>query len=272
MAELSLHHLTMIDASPLELVDAAAAGRFDYCGIRLVAPRPGDPFADIVDDPRAVGELRRRLDDTGVKLLDIEAIWLGPDTDIATLRRPLEVGAGLGARYVLTVGYDEDLPRLADNFGRLCDLAGALRMTVMLEFITYCTIRSLGEARVMVETCGRANAGILVDTLQFFRSGAQPADLDGIPARLFPYMQLCDGARAAPASVEARRREARTDRRLPGAGELPVGELLRHLPRGIPFSLEAPTVALKGLPYVEQGIIAGDAVRAFLAGIDWPPG
>jgi hypothetical protein len=68
----------------------------------------------------------------------------------------------------------------------------------------------------------------------------------------------------APDSIEGRRREARTDRRLPGQGELPVADLLRHLPRDIVLSVEAPTTALRGLPYAEQGRIAGAATRAFL--------
>ena len=38
MHKLSLHHLTMLDAHPLQLVDAAQAGGFDYYGLRVVAP------------------------------------------------------------------------------------------------------------------------------------------------------------------------------------------------------------------------------------------
>lgn len=266
MTRLSLHHLTMIEAHPLELIEAAAAGGFDHCGIRLVAPRPGDPLIDIAGDAEIVRQVGRRLKDAGVTLLDIEAIWLGPDTRVEALSQPLEVGAGLGARYVLVVGYDEDRARLSDNFSRLCDLASGLGMTVMLEFITYCSIRSLQQARDMVASSGRTNAGVLVDTLQFFRSGARPADLDGMSPDLFPYMQLCDAPLRAPDGLEARRHEARTDRRLPGAGELPLRELLRHLPRGITLSLEAPTAALRGRPYFEQGRIAGQVLRAFLVG------
>ena len=262
---LSLHHLTMIEAHPLQLVEAAAAGSFDCCGIRLVAPRPGDPLVDIAGDRETVRQIGRRLKDAGVQLLDIEAIWLSPDTDIETLRLPLEVGASLGAKYVLVVGFDDDRARLADNFGRLCDLAATLGMTVMLEFITYCTIGSLHEARAMVEGSGRTNAGILIDTLQFFRSGAAPSELDGLPSHLFSYMQICDAPRRPPETIEARRHEARTDRRLPGQGELPVHDLLRHLPAGIPLALEAPCAALRGLPPIEQGKRAGAALRAFLA-------
>lgn len=262
---LSLHHLTMIEAHPLQLVEAAAAGGFDCCGIRLVAPRPGDPLVDIAGDRETVRRVGQRLKDSGVQLLDIEAIWLSPNTQVETLRLPLEVGASLGAKYVLVVGFDEDRSRLADNFGRLCDLAATFGLTVMLEFITYCTVRSLAEACAMVDASGRANAGILIDTLQFFRSGAAPTELDGLPARLFHYMQICDAPLPAPETIEARRHEARTDRRLPGQGELPVGDLLRHLPADIPLALEAPCEALRGLPYVEQGRHAGEVLRAFLA-------
>ena len=268
MPILSLHHLTMIDAHPLQLIDAAAAGGFNHCGIRLVAPRPGDPLIDIAGDVAAVREVGRRLKDTGIRLLDIEAIWLGPATDIETLRRPLAAGAELGARYVLAVGYDDDRFRLTENFGRLCDLAAQHGMTVMLEFITYCSIRTLGEARALVEESGRRNAGVLIDTLQFFRSGARPGDLDAVPPDLLHYMQLCDAPRDGPTSIDARRHEARTDRRLPGAGELPLDELLRHLPANIPISLEAPTAALRGRRYAEQGRIAGEAMRTFLAALN----
>ena len=61
MGFLSLHHLTMIAAHPLELVDAAAAGGFDFCGFRLVAPMPTDRIVDVVSDPALVRMIDRRL-------------------------------------------------------------------------------------------------------------------------------------------------------------------------------------------------------------------
>ena len=39
---LSLAHMTVLDAHPLELVDAAVAGHFDAIGLRIVAPAPTD--------------------------------------------------------------------------------------------------------------------------------------------------------------------------------------------------------------------------------------
>jgi hypothetical protein len=77
-------------------------------------------------------------------------------------------------------------------------------------------------------------------------------------------MQICDGLHEAPASIDLRRQEARTDRRLPGEGELPIQSLLNHLPKNITLSVEAPTRRLRGLAFVDQGKIIGEVTRGFL--------
>lgn len=270
MQALSLHHLTMLAAHPLELVDAAAAGGFEYCGIRLVAPMAGDPCFDVAGHPAMVRELEQRLHATGVRLLDIEALWLQPATRIADLEPVLAAGQRLGARHVLAVGFDPDEARLLDNFCRLCESAARHGLGVSLEFITYCNVGTLAQALSLIRRSGMANAHLLIDTLQFFRSGAVPADLAGVDASLMPYMQLCDGPRQGPATLEERRREARTARLLPGEGGLPVADLLRALPRSIPLSVEAPTLSLaeSGLPFDAQARIVGDATRRFLAALE----
>src|SRR3954462_11776836 len=43
LPRLSLCPLTIIRASPREMVQAAAVGGFNAVGLRLIAPRPGDP-------------------------------------------------------------------------------------------------------------------------------------------------------------------------------------------------------------------------------------
>ena len=265
MAELSLHHLTMLPAHPLELVTAAAEGGFEYCGLRFVAPMVTDSIIDVAGNPALIREIGARLRSTGVRLLDIEAIWLQPGTDVNTLVPALEAGRELGARGTLAVGYDADDARLLDNFCRLCEAAARLEMNVALEFITYCNIGTLGQAQALVARSGQPNARLLIDALQFFRSGAAPTELAAVDPALIPYMQLCDGLRASPVTVDQRRREARTDRRLPGEGELPIAELLGALPAGIPISIEAPTLRLAGLPFNEQARIVGAATRKFLA-------
>lgn len=264
MNVLSLHHLTMLSAHPLELISAAEAGGFEYCGLRLIAPMEGDPVVDVPGNPALVRDLQRRLETTGVGLLDIEAIWLQPRTDVRELEPALEVGRRLGAHHVLSVGFDDDKSRLLDNFCALCVLAARYDMDVDLEFISYCSIATLDQAMALIDAGRQPNARLLVDTLQFFRSGASPADLEKVSPEKIAYMQLCDGMRIAPQSIDERRREARTARMLPGEGELPVDALLRQMPDDIPLSVEAPTLKLAGRPYDEQARIIGAVTRRFL--------
>jgi sugar phosphate isomerase/epimerase len=109
------------------------------------------------------------------------------------------------------------------------------------------------------------NAKLLIDALQFFRSGATAGDLASVDPSLLPSMQLSDGPRAAPPSVEGRKIEARTARLLPGEGQLPIASLVEAMPRDIPISVEAPTRRLAGLPFPDQARIVADATRRFLA-------
>lgn len=268
MHELSLHHLTILDAHPLELVDAAAAAGFEYCGLRLVAPTGAAPVVDVPGDPALVRELRARFDATGVRLLDIEAVWLNAETDIASLLLVLETGRVLGARHVLCVGNDNERGRQLDNFGRLCEAADAFGLSVGLESITYCAVGTPADALDMVRASAQPNARVLIDALQFFRSGATIDQVGTIDPALIEYIQICDAPRTAPESLEERRREARTARLLPGDGELPLRNLLSELRRDLPLAVEAPTLALRGLPFDEQARRIHARVRSFLAGPD----
>lgn len=267
MTDLSLHHLTMIEAHPVVLIEAAAWGGFSHCGIRLVAPRPGDPLVDVLAEPGGVSAMERQLRATGVRLLDIEAVWLSPGTRVVELLPALEVGARLGASYVLVVGNDDDPTRLQDNYAALCALTAPLGLVPTIEFITYSSVRSLPEAVALAKAAGYPNAGLLIDMLQFFRSGAQPRDATAITPGLLRYVQVCDGPLAAPSGIDGRRREARENRNLPGEGELPIAALLEALPPGLPLSLEAPGVALRGLSHREKGERAAASMLAFLQGV-----
>jgi sugar phosphate isomerase/epimerase len=265
MHKLSLHHLTMIDAHPLELVEAAAAGGFDYYGLRIVPPTPADSIVEVADNPKLVRELATRMSATGVRLLDIEAIWLQPMTNVQALLPALDTGRQLGARHVLTVGFDTDRMRLLDNFCRLCEAAAQFDMTTALEPITYCAISSPLDALAFVKVSSQPNARILIDALQFFRSGAGPETIDSLDPTLIDYMQICDGPQASPESVEARRIEARTSRLLPGDGELPLHQMLSRLPEDLTLAVEAPTVELRYMPFNEQAKVIGTKMRTFLA-------
>lgn len=236
--ETVLEHLTLIDVSPPDLVTVAAAAGFDAVGLRISPAADGERPWPVSPGSPMLAETIRRCADTGVRVLDAEAVRLG---ELPVDYRPtLEAAAALGARYVNAICDDPDLSRLSDSFAALTSAAASFGIRAVVEFMAYRSVRTLEDA---VAIAGRSGGGVLVDALHVRRCGVRLADLRAVEPGLISYVQLCDAPLAAPAPGPASAqavREARTARLLPGAGELPLPELLAALPDRIPVALEAP--------------------------------
>jgi sugar phosphate isomerase/epimerase len=263
-ARLSLAHLTVLDATPLELIDAAVAGGFDCVGLRIVPPAPTDTKLPVLGDRHLVRETQRRLSHTGIRILDVETFWLWPETQVADFLPALETAAQLGAGYLQVVGNDPDESRLVANFASLCELGRPLGLKAMLEFIPFSHTRTVEAALHVVQQASQTNAGVLVDALHLARSGASPSDLLSLHPALLDYWQICD-APAAPPADDDLRTEARMRRLYPGQGELPLGSLLDSLPAAVPIAVEAPCERYANVPPVERGRLCGQVTHAFLA-------
>lgn len=260
---LSLAHLTVVDATPLELIDAAKAGGFDSIGLRIVAPMPTDRIIPMIGDAAMLRDIEMRLADTGVDVLDAEAVWLYPDADVRSYLPAFETASRLGAAHFLVVGNDPDKSRVIDNFGRFCVSARPFGLTAMLEFIPYCHTRTVEDAYHLVSAAAQPNSGVLVDALHLSRSGGTPEHLAVLDPAWLSYCQICD-ARAERPSDAGLQVEARTDRFYPGLAALPLTDLLDALPLGIPIGVEAPCAEYAHLPVVERGRLCGLASRGFL--------
>jgi sugar phosphate isomerase/epimerase len=260
---LSLAHLTVLDADPLALIDAAAAGGFDAVGLRIVPPFVTETIVPVVGDSDLQRRIKQRLRGAGVTLLDIEAIWLKPDSNIEEIKPALETGAELGAKYVLTIAFDDDTARLTDNFGKLCAAAHGCGLRTMLEFIPYSVLGTLAKAHDFLVAAAPVNAGLLIDALHLSRSGGDPADIAAYDPTLFSYIHLCDAPKARPAP-ERNRDEARRNRLYPGDGELWLDAFLDAFPPNTPVAVEAPTAAFAHLPAAERARLAGEATRRLL--------
>jgi sugar phosphate isomerase/epimerase len=262
---LSLAHLTMLDATPLELIDAAEAGGFDFIGLRIAPPTPADSIVPVVGQQDLIRHIERRLDETGIRILDVETFWLSPRTRVEELMPAFETGARLGARYLLVVGNDPDEGRVVSSFARLCEAAQPFGLKAMLEFIPFCQTRTLQAALRVLQQAAQQNAGVLVDALHVIRSGGSPRDLRELDPTLIEYWQICDAATERPSDGDLRT-EARTRRFYPGEGELPLTAMLDALPGGLPIAVEAPCQRYAHLPPVERGRLCGLTTRAFLEG------
>jgi sugar phosphate isomerase/epimerase len=266
MANLSLCPLTIIRAPHHELVEAAVAGGFSSVGLRLIAPRPGDPVHPLVGDAKAVKGLDRLMKDNGVTLFDIESCWLSPATDPAAIRPALEACAALGGTYLLVAGTDPEWNRMAANFAAIAGLAAEHGLKVGIEPTSFCLLSRLDQARDLLRQAGADNAGIIIDTLHMARAGETASSLAALDPRLIAYVQICDARRATPRSPAELMAEARGDRLLPGEGDLPLNDMLDALPAGLRIGVEAPTRELAALSVDDAARRAGAATRAFLAG------
>jgi sugar phosphate isomerase/epimerase len=267
MPLLSLGWLTVPEATPLQLVDAAAAAGFDGVGLR-VAPRPHETDPAIVGDRTLARALRRSLKDNGIVAFQMGSLWLDGRVPVSDYAPALETGAMLGARMAIAIATaDIDPGRLREDFARLCTLAAGYGIRVAVEFFAFSGIRTLEDADRLVTESGQSNAGILVDALHFHRSGGRASMLRALaqtaPHRIF-FAQLCDAPALAPA-YEALPREARCDRYDPGDGTLPLADFYGALPADLPIELEAPCLAHAALGAVERAGIAGVALRRFIA-------
>ena len=243
MTKYSLAQLTALRASPPELIRIADAAGYDYVGLRLLEVTGGDAWP-LATDPQLLRETRAAMKQTGVGILDVELVRLTPDLDVAALRPTFEVAADLGVRHILSQAHDADWGRLVHNFGTLCDVLEACSLTADVEFLTWTKMRSVEDVVQLLRATNRANTGIVVDTLHFYRSNCRLEDLRGLPPEWFHFIQISDAPAVGPNSVEGLIFAAREDRLEPGAGELDLLSLLLELPPDIDIAIEIPNSRL----------------------------
>jgi sugar phosphate isomerase/epimerase len=264
--ELSLAHLSVLDASPPELVTVAAAAGFRKVGIRISAtPSVGVPPYDMLGDTPVMRETLARLADTGVSVLDVEFLRFEPDEPKGIPDGFLESGARLGAKYVLVMSAEPLEARTLERFCDLCERARRFGLHVCLEFAIYTGVKTLADAARVVKNSGCGNASVLVDALHFSRSHGVPADIASIDPSLYKYAQICDAVATVPSAPPDLIREARGGRLLPGEGALPLHDLVAALPPALPLSIEAPVRATAGLSAGERAQRAYNSMSALLA-------
>jgi sugar phosphate isomerase/epimerase len=237
----SLAHLTALDVRPPDLVEIAARAGYDYVGLRTIPlGLPDEPRYPLHADRALFRETREALDRTGVRVLDIELARIVDHCDPLTYVPAMEAAVALGARHVLSSIWVTDRSRAIDQFGRLCDLARSLCLTVNLEFVSSTSWSTLAGAIDVISSSLRENAALMVDTLHFHRAGTCLEELDRCPASWFNFVHIADDRREPWATVEEARRTMREERLYPGEGAVDIAGILRHLPPSVVCAIELP--------------------------------
>ncbi|MFZ3561337.1 MULTISPECIES: TIM barrel protein [unclassified Streptomyces] len=280
MPPIGLAHLTLLRLSPPELVGAAAAAGYDFVGVRVNAVTAGERQYPMEPGSPMSRETLLRLDDTGLRVRDVEFLTLGPTTGPEHWRPALEAGAALGADTISVVGTDQDRGRLTDTLAALTADAAAHGIRPTLEPISYQPVRTVAEAARIASAAG---AAVLLDALHIQRGGSSLDDIRALAPELVPCLQLCDGPLAAPVELDLPAElplgmtadgsvlqvEARVQRQLVGDGELPLAELIAAAPQGTPLSIEVPHAALQSrltpVEYAEHNL---KKLRAVLGAVN----
>ena len=266
---IGLAALTVLELTPPEMVGCAAEAGYDTIGLRIIAGTPEEVQHPIIGDTPMRRETIRRIEDGGIRMLDIEIFRLKPETDVAEFEAALETGAALGATEALVAGHIPDEARLAERFGAFCDLAARFGIAANLEPMPWTEAKNFAQGARIVAAAGRANGGILVDPIHFDRGGSRPEEIASVQRARLRYAQLCDAPAERPRDLETLLLQARAERLMPGDGGLDLMAILRALPRDIALSLEVPMKTLaQSVPALERSRRLLAKTRALLRKLD----
>jgi sugar phosphate isomerase/epimerase len=268
MASLALDHITVVDTTPAELAAVAAQTGCDGVCIFLHAmpdALPRLPEYNLIADAAARRATKAVCADLGVAIDLAYPFTLASRTDIAAFEPALAASAELGIPAVNALLYDREPARRSERFAAFCDLAKGFGLEVVVEFYPPSQIKSLADALALLNDAKRANAGLNLDVLHHIRSGGAPDDLAKAPANLVRFVQLSDGPVEMPEDKLVW--EAGLQRMLPGAGALPLKEMIALAPAHARLTVEIPQEEqiIAGLSPLERAKRAVDATLAFLS-------
>jgi sugar phosphate isomerase/epimerase len=251
---IGLAALTVLELTPPDMVSCARDAGFDYVGLRLIPATAEEVQHPILGDTSLVRETERRLQDTGIRVLDVEVFRLKPETNVTVdWEQALATAQRLGATQALIAGNDPDEARMTANFRAFCELAKQYGIAGNIEPMPWTACKTFAQGVRIVEAAGHDNGGVLIDPLHFDRAGCVAGEITAAPRSFLRYMQLCDAPAERPTEIGGLLHQARAGRLMPGDGGLDLKGILRNVPHDLPLSLEIPMEKLtRTMPAVER--------------------
>ena len=242
--QFSLAHLTVIGCAPPEMTYIAARAGYDFVSFRLIPMGVSGEHAYLPEDKAMIRKTRAALDETGVRMLDLELARILDDVEPATYLPALEVAAELGAKHVISSVWTRqrtDRNFIVDRYAEICDLARPFGLTVDLEFPIFSQLASLQDTVDVVRAADRPNGGILLDALYLHLSRVSLDELSALSPDWLHFMHICDAGEAIPVTREDLIHIARDERLYFGEGCIDLSAMLDCLP-AMPYSIELPNL------------------------------
>ena len=132
----SLAHLTLIGATPAELVYIAARAGYDAVSPRFIPMHVAGEFKHSPIKKDQIFATKTALATTGLKILDVEIARITDETDPRSFVPALELGGELGAKQMIMSAWTktrDDRNFLIDTYAETCDLAAPFGITIAKE-------------------------------------------------------------------------------------------------------------------------------------------
>jgi sugar phosphate isomerase/epimerase len=265
---LGIGMLSVFALSPLQLVDVAADLGCRYISTVVqgapLLPLGFAPYS-LKDDVALRKDVLAAMAYRGVTISLGDGFLVLPGAQMRKFSTDLDVLAELGVPWINTVSLDPDLNRTFDQFAALTELAAQRGIRTAVEPVPGLTIADLPTALAAREHVGRSDFRLLIDTMHLVRSGYGAAELAAVDPEYIGYAQLCDTT-VAP-RIDNYSEEAIFERMVPGAGELPLHDIISALPTDIVIELEIPqrSLALAGVSPVDRLRPCVEAARRLLS-------
>ncbi len=245
----SLAYLTIPGVNPMDQIKIAKEAGYDYVSLRTIPMHlPGEPEFLLDKDPALFEATKAALKEYDMPLMDIELARVRPDLSIDEYKPAFEKAAELGGTDVLGSIWTRDKAWYTETAGKIADMAKEYGLKYNIEFLPWAGVRNLQEDITLIDSLGRDNVFVMVDTLHAGRAGVTAAELARTPAKYFNFIHLCDGPAGPDGDPvldnikdDLMLYTAREARYYPGEGCMDIAGMVKAMPN-IPLSIELPNL------------------------------
>lgn len=258
-----LTFLTVPELDPISSIQIAAECGYSYVGLRLVPATPQEPNYPILNDKKLAQKVRLEAEQSGVFVLDVELIRVDESFKLDSKLQFLEVAASIGAKHINIACNDPDYVRMQDHFSALCEVCRPFGLSCDIEFLPWTTLKNLNDTQQFLIEVNQPNGALMIDALHWARSStASKQDIQQVPVSAYNYVQICDALLDYDPSPKGLIQIARSERLMPGAGELDLTAFLDAIPADKPVGIEVPNTQLfKQFSAKERALMAIQAVE-----------